>query len=75
MGYTIFTVGERVRVHSGSFAGIEGTVVAPTASHEGGTVVVQGASMLLPVSVVTIIDGHEVTLRVPPDILERVEAE
>ena len=73
MGYTIFSVGDEVRVSGGAFVGVEGVVVAPTASIQtGGTVVLKSGSMLLPVTVSTIMDGHVVALRVPPELLERI---
>lgn len=74
MGYRLFSVGEHVRVTAGAFKGIEGTVVPP-ADNAGtaGTVLLQAEGELLPVTISTILDGHSLTLRVPPERLERVE--
>lgn len=73
MGYTLFSVGERVRIASGNFAGVEGRVVSPLEqAQSGGTIVLHGASMLLPVTIAALIDGRAVSLRVPPELLERV---
>lgn len=76
MGYSIFSIGETVRIIRGNFAGIEGTIIDPVTAHEaGGTVILrQGATMLLPVAVAASVDGRSLILRVPPDILERVPA-
>lgn len=74
MGYSIFSIGETVRINRGSFTGIEGTIVDPVTAHEaGGTVILhEGATMLLPVTVAASVEGHSLTLRVPPDLLERI---
>ncbi len=73
LGYSIFSVGDIVRVTGGSFVGIEGKVVAAlNAARSSGTVMPAGASLLMPVTVSTILDGHEVSLRVPPNLLQRI---
>lgn len=72
MGYTIFNVGERVRVKSGDFAGWKGVVASPTSAHDVvGTVNPRRQSMLLPVTVVVEVEGREMILRVAPELLER----
>ena len=72
MGYTIFSVGDDVRIVGGTFVGIEGVVVSPTETHQTATVALQGESMFLTVTVSTIMDGHVINLRVPPELLERI---
>lgn len=73
MGYSLFSVGECVRIVSGSFKGIEGTVVAPLdAAFADGTVLLHADSELRPVTISTVMDGHDVAIRVPPELLERV---
>ena len=74
MGYTLFSVGQRVRIVSGNFAGVVGTVASPLEpTNSGGTIILHGSSMLLPVTVVATIDGRSVSLRVPPELLERID--
>ena len=73
MGYTIFSVGDDVRIVGGTFVGIEGIVLPPSETHRMATVALRGESKFLPVTVSTIIDGHQVNLRVPPEILERID--
>lgn len=72
MGYSIFSVGDSVRITSGTFAGLVGKVNAPaSAAESAGTVVLsESGSTLLPVTVTTALDGHAVSLRVPPELLE-----
>lgn len=73
MGYTLFSIGERVRIVRGEFAGVEGKVVSPLEpAQPGGTILLHGVSMLLPVTLAAFIDGRAVSLRVPPELLERV---
>lgn len=73
MGYSLFTVGDRVRIIRGNFAGVEGKVVSPLEpAQAGGTIILHGESKRYPVTIVTLLDGRSVSLRVPPEILERV---
>lgn len=73
MGYSLFSVGERVRIIHGNFAGIEGEVVSPLEpTQAGGMIILHGPSKLSPVTIVTLLDGRAVSLRVPPELLERV---
>ena len=73
MGYSLFSVGERVRIIRGNFAGVEGEVVSPLEpAQPGGTIILHGESKLYPVTIVTLLDGRAVSLRVPPELLERV---
>ena len=73
MGYSLFTVGDRVRIIRGNFVGIEGKVVSPLEpTQAGGTIILHGESQLHPVTIITLLDGRAVSLRVPPEILERV---
>ena len=73
MGYSLFSVGEKVRILSGSFIGIEGIVTSPAhAARTAGTVVLQTDSELSPVTLSAVIDGHSVKLRVPPELLGRI---
>ena len=77
LGYSTFSIGQRVRVKAGVFAGRLG-IVASSAVHDhqdGGTVVLSGGSDLQPVTVATVVDGYAISLRVPPDMLEQVEGE
>ena len=72
MGYTIFQVGEQVRIKSGDFAGLDGVVANPTSAHDVvGTVNPKQQSMLLPVTVVVQRDGRKLVLRVAAELLER----
>ena len=73
MGYSFFSVGEWVRIIRGNYAGIEGKVVSPLEpAQAGGTIVLHGESKLYPVTIITLLDGRAVSLRVPPELLERV---
>lgn len=73
MGYSLFSVGDRVRIIRGNFAGVEGKVVSLVEpAQPGGTIILHGESNLYPVTIVTLLDGRAVTLRVPPENLERV---
>jgi hypothetical protein len=73
MGYSLFSVGERVLIVSGSFQGIEGTILpSASAAHTAGTVILQGESELLPVTMSAVIDGQAITVRVPPELLRRI---
>jgi hypothetical protein len=72
MGYTIFSVGDEVCIVGGTFVGIEGIVVPPSEIHRTATLASGGESKLLPVTVSVIIDGHQVNLRVPPELLKRI---
>ena len=72
MGYSIFSVGDDVRIVSGSFVGMIGIVAPPSSAHQSsGTVVLSGPSDKRHVTVATVIDGHSIALRVPPELLER----
>jgi hypothetical protein len=78
MGYSIFCVGDDVRIVSGSFAGMVGIVAPPSSAHQSsGTVVLSTERMLSApsdkrhVTVAAVIDGHSIALRVPPELLER----
>lgn len=72
MGYSLFSLGQEVRIVSGSFVGVVGTVIAPTEPHDAfGTVILSGESERLPVSVASVINGHRFVMRVPPELLER----
>jgi transcription antitermination factor NusG len=72
MGYSLFSVGERVCVTSGSFRGTTGIVVAPvSAQRASGVVVLSSPSELSPVTISATVDGHPLTLRVPPELLGR----
>ena len=73
MGYTIFRIGNRVRITSGSFAGVVGVVDDPTIDvAASGTVILSGgSSMLMPVTVTASVDGQSLSLRVPPELLEK----
>ena len=75
MGYSILNVGDSVRITAGAFAGLIGKVDYPTiAAKSAGTVVLSGGgSSLLPVTVTTILDGRTISLRVPPELLERTD--
>lgn len=70
MGYSLFSVGDHVRVTAGAFQGVEGTVVAPLDRSGAGTVLLQSDGELLPVTISTVLDGHCITLHVPPERLE-----
>ncbi|WP_428304853.1 hypothetical protein [Lacipirellula sp.] len=73
MGYTIFAVGDRVRIKSGDFGGIEGVISDPTAAHDAvGTVNARRQSMLLPLTVVAQVEGRKMIIRVAAEMLERV---
>jgi hypothetical protein len=73
MGYSSFPVGERVRITRGNFVGIEGKVVSPLEpAQAGGTIILHGPGKSYPVTIVTLLDGRAVSLRVPPELLERV---
>lgn len=72
MGYSIFSIGEDVRIVSGSFAGMVGIVAPPSSAYQSsGTVVLSAQSEKRHVTVATVIDGHSIALRVPPELLER----
>ena len=73
MGYSIFSVGDRVRIKSGEFAGMAGVVSNPASPHDVvGTVNPRRQSMLLPVTVVVAAEGRKLALRVAPELLQRV---
>jgi len=73
MGYSLFSIEERVRILSGSFQGIEGTVVAPLdAVYAEGTVLLRAGGDLLPVTIWTSMDGFDVAIRLPPELIERI---
>lgn len=73
MAGSSFSVGESVRVLSGSFEGIEGTVVPSVdAARASGTVILSTNVEAIPVAISVILDGHEMTVRVPPELLVRV---
>ncbi|WP_428307758.1 hypothetical protein [Lacipirellula sp.] len=72
MGYTIFKVGEQVRIKAGDFAGLDGVVASPTSAHDVvGAVNPKQHSMLLPVTVVVQTEGRKLVLRVAAEMLER----
>ena len=72
MGYTIFSVGDRVTITSGDFAGMTGVVGDPTAVHDVvGTVNPRRDSMLLPVTVIVESEGRKLVLRIAPELLKR----
>lgn len=76
LGYSSFTIGQRVRVKAGAFAGRLGIVASTVRDHQsGGTVVLSGESHLQSITVATVVDGYAISLRVPPDMLEQVEGE
>ena len=68
MGYGIYSVGERVRITSGQFAGVVGVVDPPDSARGaiGKVILSGGKSELKPVNVATAIDGYPLTLKVPP---------
>lgn len=72
MGYTIFSVGDRVRITSGEFSAMEGVVAVPTLPHEATATLIAGQpSMLLPVTVTVETGDRKLVLRVAPELLER----
>jgi transcription antitermination factor NusG len=72
MADLIFSVGEDVRITGGAFVGLEGVVIPPSdPTGSLGTAVLAGSN-LTPVAVATMIDGHAITLRIPPELLERI---
>lgn len=72
MGYTIFAVGDQVRIRHCEYAGVEGTVAEPLLNLPPEEVVaIRGWSFLLPVHVSAEFDGAERVFRVPPEFLER----
>ena len=74
MGYSIFSVGDDVQIVRGGFAGMVGIVAPPSIAHQSsGTVVLSAQSDKRPVTVATVIDGHSIALRVPPELLERID--
>lgn len=71
VGYTIFSLGQDVRIVAGTFAGVQGTVISPHTAHQAtGTVILSGESRLKPVSLEAVIEGRVVVLRVPPELLQ-----
>ena len=73
MGYTIYSVGDRVKITSGDFAGMTGVVADPTAAHDVvGTINPRRHSMLLPVTVIVESEGRKLVLRIAPELLKRV---
>jgi hypothetical protein len=75
MGDSLFSVRERVRILSGSFQGVEGTVIQPldVANAQGTVILRTENSELSPVAISSVIKGKSVAIRVPPELLERVE--
>ena len=72
MGYTIFAVGDSVRIRQGVYAGVEGSVLSPLPPVPPDEVVaIKGWSFLLPVLMAAEFDGAERVFRVPPEFLER----
>ena len=72
MGYTIFSVGDRVRIRHGAYAGVQGTVAGPLLAVAPEEVVtIKGWSFLLPVMVEAEFGGVQRVFRVPPEFLER----
>ena len=72
MGYTIFNVGDRVRIRHCEFAGVEGAVLGPLLTIPSDEVVtIKGWSFLLPVLVAAEVDGATRVFRVPPEFLDR----
>jgi ribosomal protein L24 len=74
MGYSRFSIGDEVRIVSGAFMGMRGQVAPPLhAAKSSGTVINPGCSTgARPVTIAAVIDGHELKLRVPPELLERL---
>ena len=73
MGYTIFSVGDHVRITSGEFSAMEGVVAAPTLPHEATATLIAGQpSMLFPVTVVVEGGDRTLVLRIAPELLQRV---
>lgn len=70
VGYSIFSLGQDVRIVAGCFAGVEGTVVPPHDVHRAlGTVILGVESQFQPVSIEVVIERRVVVLRVPPELL------
>ena len=74
MSDSTFSIGDVVQITHGSFAGVAGTVVTPLrAPAVGGTVILREGDAVLPhVTIAASVEGHHITLRVPPEILERL---
>ncbi|BBO33401.1 hypothetical protein PLANPX_3013 [Lacipirellula parvula] len=69
MGYTIFSVGDVVRIRSGIFAGASGIVASPTVPADLYASSECSRAMLLPVTVEAVVDGEPLTLRIQPESL------
>ena len=76
MGYSLFSVGQNVRIVAGSFAGTWGIVAPPASAYQSsGTVLLAAESDKGPVTVAATIDGHAIAGRVPPELLEVAESD
>lgn len=71
MGYASFSNGDTVRIASGEFRGIVGTILPPTKPADcTPTVILSSTGNSMPVTISARIDGCTLRLRIPPELLE-----